>query len=181
MAQFPHISLILGGARSGKSLFAENLADQMASVLKLPKIYLATAQAGDDEMAARIDQHKQRRGPDWTTIEAPVKLTEAIAAQADNHIILIDCITLWLSNLLLSEADIDAETDRLIKASQATNAHLIFVSNEVGDGIVPEHALARRFRDEAGRANQKLAAAADYVALITAGLPLDLKGKSQLT
>ena len=180
MTQFPHISLVLGGARSGKSLFAENLAEHMSSAMSMPKIYLATARAGDDEMADRIDQHKKRRGPDWTTLEAPVELAQAIAAQANNHIILVDCITLWLTNLLLSDADINAETDKLIEASISASPHLIFVSNEVGNGIVPENALARRFRDEAGRTNQKLAAAADYVALVTAGLPLDIKGRRPL-
>jgi len=180
MAQFPHISLVLGGARSGKSLFAENLAELMSSAMSMPKIYMATAQAGDDEMAARIDQHRKRRGPDWSTLEAPLKLSEEIAAQAEGSIILVDCIALWLTNLLLSGADIESETDRLVEASMASKAHLIFVSNEVGDGIVPENALARRFRDEAGHTNQKLAAAADYVALVTAGLPLDIKGRRPL-
>lgn len=164
--------LVLGGARSGKSRHAEARVTAMPG----PHIYIATAQAFDDEMVERIAHHRADRGPAWQTIEAPMSLPEAIAAQSGTGAaVLVDCLTLWASNLLLAEAAIEAETAKLIAAIRAHDGPLVLVSNEVGLGIVPDNALARRFRDVAGRLNQQVAAAVDEVAFIAAGLPLRLK------
>jgi adenosylcobinamide kinase / adenosylcobinamide-phosphate guanylyltransferase len=162
--------LVLGGARSGKSRYAEGLADAIAG----DRLYIATAQAGDEEMAARIAAHRQRRGGNWTTLEAPIDLAEALEA-ADAPFVLIDCITLWISNLLLADIAIAPRVAALAGALEARQGTVAVVSNEVGLGIVPDNALARRFRDEAGLANQRLAQACDEVVLLTAGLPLKLK------
>jgi len=168
-------TLVLGGARSGKSRIAE------ARILALPQtgapLYIATAQAFDDEMTARIAAHRaQRAGAGWRTIEAPLALAEALEQAPPQTPVLIDCLTLWLSNHLLARSDLPAEGARLARAIAAHPAPLIAVANEVGLGIVPDNALARRFRDEAGRLNQHLAAQAGRVILVTAGLPLALKG-----
>jgi adenosylcobinamide kinase/adenosylcobinamide-phosphate guanylyltransferase len=165
------LTLVIGGARSGKSRFAESLI----TALPAPWIYLATAQALDAEMAARIGAHQARRGAGWTTIEAPRDLAGAIAAQGAMPI-LVDCLTLWLSNLLLAHADCDAEIGRLEQVLGEAAAQVVVVSNEVGLGIVPDNALARRFRDLQGLLNQRIAARADRVVLMVAGLPLTLKG-----
>ena len=162
--------LVLGGARSGKSRFAESLAAGFAG----EKVYIATAQPGDEEMAARIAAHRQRRGERWTTLEAPIALTEALTG-ATAPFVLVDCITLWISNLLLADIDIAPRVEALAKALRARQGTVAVVSNEVGLGIVPDNALARRFRDEAGLTNQRLAQACDEVVLVTAGLPLKLK------
>jgi adenosylcobinamide kinase / adenosylcobinamide-phosphate guanylyltransferase len=162
--------LVLGGARSGKSRYAEGLADSFAG----DRLYIATAQAGDEEMAARIAAHRQRRGPGWTTLEAPLALAEALAG-ADAPFVLIDCITLWISNLLLADIDIAPRVEALAEALRARQGTVAVVSNEVGLGIVPDNALARRFRDAAGLANQRLAQACDEVVFLAAGLPLRLK------
>lgn len=165
--------LVLGGARSGKSRFAE--ARCMAHPGKLA--YIATAQAFDDEMADRIALHQSRRDDRWTSWEAPLDLPAAIgAAAAKADAILVDCLTLWLSNLMLAEADIVAATQALGEAVAQCPVPIALVANEVGLGIVPDNALARRFRDEAGLLNQKMAALCDEVVLVTAGLPLVLKG-----
>lgn len=165
-------TLILGGARSGKSRHAESLADGHAG----PRVYIATAQPHDGEMTARIAAHVARRGPAWRTVEEPLKLSAVIAAaDKDNSFILVDCITLWLTNVLLGEHDVTAHTDRLLEVVGGCAGPLVLVSNEVGLGIVPDNALARRFRDEAGVLNQKLAQTAERVVLVTAGLPLQLK------
>lgn len=165
-------TLILGGARSGKSTYAEGLAEAHDG----PLVYIATAQAYDGEMTARIAAHVARRGPAWQTLEEPIELAGAIAeAATPGSFVLVDCLTLWLNNLLLGEHDIAAHTDRLLASLAASEATLALVSNEVGLGIVPENALARRFRDEAGILNQNVAEAADRVVLVTAGLPLQLK------
>lgn len=165
-------TLILGGARSGKSTYAEGLAQNHEG----PLVYVATAQAYDGEMTERIAAHVSRRGPAWRTVEEPLQLAEAIvAADDDNSFILVDCITLWLTNVLLSEHDIAHHTARLLEVVSACKGPLALVSNEVGLGIVPGDALARQFRDEAGVLNQKLAQVADRVVLVTAGLPLQLK------
>ncbi len=165
-------TLILGGARSGKSTYAEGLAQRHEGAL----VYIATAQAYDGEMTDRIAAHVARRGPAWHTVEEPLELAGAIAAaDKDNSFILVDCITLWLSNLLLGEHDIPDHSARLLEAVRACESTLVLVSNEVGLGIVPENALARRFRDEAGVINQKLAQVAQRVVLVTAGLPQQLK------
>lgn len=162
--------LVLGGARSGKSRHAEGLADGIAG----DRLYIATAQPGDAEMAARIAAHRQRRGSRWTTLEAPIALAEALE-RADAPFVLIDCITLWISNLLLADLDIAPRVEALAEVLRARQGVVAVVSNEVGLGIVPDNALARRFRDEAGLANQHLARACDEVVFLAAGLPLRLK------
>jgi adenosyl cobinamide kinase/adenosyl cobinamide phosphate guanylyltransferase len=163
-------TLVLGGARSGKSRYAESVI----AALPPPWIYVATAQAGDVEMAERIGVHRARRGPQWQTIEAPRDLVGTLRG-ANAAPILIDCLTLWLSNLLLAEADVDAEIDRLERVLLELGA-VVLVANEVGSGIVPDNALARRFRDMQGILNQRIAACADRVVLVVAGLPLVVKG-----
>jgi adenosylcobinamide kinase/adenosylcobinamide-phosphate guanylyltransferase len=166
-----HLTLIIGGARSGKSRYAEGLI----ATLPPPWTYVATAQALDAEMAERIGVHRARRGPNWRTVEAPRDLAGALKASVATPV-LIDCLTLWLSNLMLANADIEAETTRLEQTLAAFEAPVILVANEVGSGIVPEHALGRRFRDLQGVLNQRIAARADHVVLVVAGLPLVLKG-----
>ena len=168
----PRQAMILGGARSGKSTFAECLVDYYHK----SKVYIATSQALDVEMQDRIDTHTARRGADWHTIEAPMDVATPLAAATDDQVILLDCATLWLSNQMLAGADLALETDRLIDALCHCAADIVVVSNEVGQGIVPDNQLARRFRDEQGRLNQRLAAAADLSVLVVAGLPLVLKG-----
>jgi adenosylcobinamide kinase/adenosylcobinamide-phosphate guanylyltransferase len=168
----PPVTLVLGGARSGKSRFAESL---MARVPR-NRVYLATAEIFDDEMAERVRLHKEQRGPDWRTIESPLDLADTLIRETDRgDAVLVDCLTLWLSNLMGAERDIAAETNQLIAALPQLGGPVIFVANEVGLGIVPENALARRFRDHAGRLNQAIAAAADQAFFIAAGLPLRLK------
>lgn len=166
-------TLVLGGARSGKSVFAERLVAQSG----LDAVYIATGQAYDDEMNERIATHKERRGSIWTTVEEPLDLTGALAAHAgEERAVLVDCLTLWLTNLMMAERDITAETARLVAAIPELPGMVLFVSNEVGLGIVPENRMAREFRDHAGRLNQAIAAAADEVYFIAAGLPLKMKG-----
>lgn len=172
-ATLPPLTLVVGGARSGKSRFAEGLIDAS----QRPRRYIATAEAWDDEMRARIALHQADRGADWTTIEAPLDLPTALASARKDEAVLIDCATLWLTNHLLAEHDLAAEADRLITALATCPAPVVIVSNEVGWGIVPENALARRFRDEQGRLNQRLAAAAGLVVTVIAGLPMALKGR----
>jgi len=166
----PRLTLVLGGARSGKSRHAESIVMKVTP----PWIYVATAASGDDEMAARIAAHRARRSTDWRTVEAPRDLAGALAGICDGAV-LVDCLTLWLSNLMLADADIDAETARLETALASIGAPVVLVSNEVGSGIVPDNALARRFRDAQGRLNQRMAARADRVVLMVAGLPLVVK------
>ena len=166
----PHLTLILGGARSGKSLQGERLV----AAAPPPWTYIATAQAFDAEMRERIALHRARRDAGWRTIEAPLDLIPALEA-AGNAPVLVDCLTLWLSNLLLAEADPGAGTDSLLAALEARRAPTVLVSNEVGLGIVPENALARRFRDAAGMLHQRIAARAHRVLLMVAGLPLVVK------
>lgn len=139
-------------------------------------MYVATAQAFDDEMAERIDRHRRDRGPQWLTLEAPIDLPGAIAMEARaGRILLVDCLTLWLSNVMLGERDVDQASAALIGALADAAAPIVMVSNEVGMSIVPDNALARRFRDEQGRLNQRVAAQAHEVVFIAAGLPLTLK------
>ena len=166
------LTLVLGGARSGKSRYAETLV----TALPPPWIYAATGQGLDAEMAARIEAHRERRGAGWTTIEAPLDLAAALAAHG-NAPVLVDCLTLWLSNLMMAEAPIEPEIDRLARALAEAAAPVVLVANEVGSGIVPDNALARRFRDQQGGLNQRIAAQADQVVLVVAGLPLYLKGR----
>ena len=175
MADAPNLMLILGGARSGKSRYAEGLIAALPPVWNPPWIYVATAEPGDEEMRARIAAHRARRGPSWQTVEAPQELAEAVIL-AQPAPVLVDCLTLWLSNLMLIDADIEAETVRLERALEAATAPVVLVSNEVGSGIVPEHPLGRSFRDLQGALNQRIAARADRVVLMVAGLPLAVKG-----
>ena len=164
-------ALILGGARSGKSARAEMLTLALAG--DGPAVYLATSEAGDAEMAGRIAEHRARRGPRWITREAPLDLVGVLAGEVRPA--LVDCLTLWLSNLMAAGCDIAGEGDRLAAVIAARPAPIVLVSNEVGMGIVPDNALARAFRDHAGRLHQKVAAVADRVELVVAGLPLVLK------
>ncbi len=164
------ITLILGGARSGKSKLAESLAHD-------PKIYIATAQAFDREMKKRIAEHQSRRGNDWKTVEAPIKLAEAIKKHdTASTFILVDCLTLWLSNLILARKDWEMELESLVSTLGKLKGQAAIVSNEVGMGIVPDNALARRFRDAQGITNQSIAEVADVVVLVTAGIAQQLKG-----
>ncbi len=164
--------LVLGGARSGKSSYAQARAEALDGEL----VFVATAQAFDDEMDERIARHRADRGPRWSTIEAPIALGAAIRAHSrPGRALLVDCLTLWTSNLLLGGQDIAAATADLLAAIAAAPGALILVTNEVGLGIVPDNPLARRFRDEAGRINRRVAASASEVVFIAAGLPLKLK------
>jgi adenosylcobinamide kinase/adenosylcobinamide-phosphate guanylyltransferase len=167
------LTLVVGGARSGKSAFAERLIIGSGR----PRRYIATAEAWDDEMRTRIAQHQRDRAGDWITVEAPLDLPAALTSVQRGEAVLIDCATLWLTNQLLADNDLPAETERLVSCLAACPAPIIIVSNEVGWGIVPENALARRFRDEQGRLNQRLAAEAALVVTVIAGLPMVLKGQ----
>jgi adenosylcobinamide kinase / adenosylcobinamide-phosphate guanylyltransferase len=167
----PPLTLVLGGARSGKSRYAESLV----TALPPPWIYCATAEAGDAEMAARIAVHQARRGEGWQTVEAPHDLATALAPAGNDTPVLVDCLTLWLSNRMLAEADMETETAQLETALAGRRGPAVLVSNEVGFGIVPENALARRFRDMQGWLNQRMAARAGRVVLMVAGLPLIVK------
>ncbi|BCS55221.1 bifunctional adenosylcobinamide kinase/adenosylcobinamide-phosphate guanylyltransferase [Geobacter sp. SVR] len=177
MARIIYIS---GGTRSGKSTFAEKLALEFGA----PLCYLATAQSLDSEMDERIGKHQQRRGPEWQTVEEPLHLSRALTCcDGAYHGILVDCLTLWLSNLLLLDENPGWETEerileevrRLADTLRDMTTPVIIVSNEVGMGIVPEHRLGRLFRDLAGQANQMVAAAADEAWLVASGIPLRLK------
>ncbi len=143
--------------------------------LPSPWLYVATAEARDREMAERVAVHQRRRGPNWTTIETPRDVAGVLAANV-NTPALVDCLTLWLSNVLLAHADVDAEIEHLDDALARAAAPIVLVANEVGSGIVPDNALGRRFRDLQGLLNQRIAARADRVVLVVAGLPLTLKG-----
>lgn len=168
-----NITLVLGGARSGKSTYAEKLA----AVSGKPKLYLATAEAFDSEMHERISQHQMRRGNGWKSIEVPVALEPVLLApEYANHVILVDCLTLWLSNLLCKELDVEANMAQLLETLGQTQAEVILVSNEVGQGIVPDNALARSFRDYSGILHQKVAVLADCVVWMVAGIPTTIKG-----
>ena len=169
----PPLTLVIGGARSGKSAFAEGLMIGSGR----PRRYIATAEAWDDEMRDRIARHRADRGTGWITVEAPLDLAAALAAVRAEEAVLVDCATLWLTNHLLADHDIAAETGRLLAALSACPAPVVIVTNETGWGIVPENALARRFRDEQGRLNQRLAGDADLVVAVMAGLPMVLKGR----
>lgn len=168
----PNRVFVLGGAASGKSAWAEALVEKYDK----PMIYIATGQAFDDEMVERIKIHKDRRDQRWTTVEAPLDIGPTLLTAAPDQPILIDCATLWLSNHLLAESDLAQAQAELIRALQACAAPVVIVSNEVGHGVVPDNALARAFRDAQGRLNIALAAQADLAVLVTAGLPLALKG-----
>lgn len=166
-------ALVLGGARSGKSAFSERLAQSTG----LERHYIATGRAYDDEMRERITRHQEDRGPSWVTHEEPVELIQTLqTVDRPGRVVLVDCLTLWVTNLMMQGEDIPARSAQLAAQLLSLEAKIIFVSNEVGLGIVPENRMAREFRDHAGRLHQKMAAAADEVFFVAAGLPLRMKG-----
>ena len=165
------LAFVVGGARSGKSSHAEALI----AAHPAPWTYIATAQAFDEEMVERIALHRARRSSDWRTVDAPLDLARTLESMPEGAPVLVDCLTLWLSNIMLADHDVAGEARRLASVLAAPRGPWVAVANEVGLGIVPENALARRFRDEAGRLNQMVAAAADNVIFMVAGLPLAVK------
>lgn len=169
MSELPRLTLVLGGARSGKSRYAETLVMHAPP----PWTYVATAEALDEEMRERIAHHRDRRDERWQTRDVPLELAGEVARIEGPA--LIDCLTLWLSNVMLAGRDVEAESERLISALSAVSGPIVAVSNEVGLGLVPETPLGRAFRDAQGRLNQRVAAAADHVVFMAAGLPLNLK------
>ena len=177
MSARANVTLVLGGARSGKSRYAEALFARHPDA----RLYVATGQAGDAEMAERIRRHRAQRGESWRTIEAPLDLVSALEAQGrPGAAILVDCLTLWLSNLMGAGRDVERARDGLVAWLRNSPCPIVLVSNEVGFGIVPDNEIARRFRDHAGRLNQEVASVADAVVLVAAGLPLALKGDAAL-
>ena len=172
----PYGALILGGARSGKSRFGEALVRNA----KGRAVYVATAEKRDDEMQQRILQHQQDRGHDWHLIEEPINLARVLSHHVGtNDVVLVDCLTIWLCNLMEQKRDIEGEFDELLDALRLSPARIVLISNEVGWGIVPDNAMARAFRDHAGRLHQRLAAQIDTVIAVIAGLPLTLKAPPQ--
>lgn len=170
MSSLAPSTLVLGGARSGKSVYAEGLLAQG------PALYLATGQAFDDEMAERIHLHRDRRGPQWDTVEEPLELAAALDRALDPaRPVLVDCLTLWISNLMHAERDVDSETGALCEVLARPRGPVVLVSNEVGLGLVPDNRLARQFRDHQGRVNQRVAQTCRRVVFVAAGLPLFLK------
>ena len=168
----PKLSLLIGAAASGKSAFAEQLVVNSG----LNKIYLATAQAHDGEMVAKIARHQKMRGQGWLTVESPLELSAPLAQTTPNDIVLLDCATLWLSNHLLAENNLRQARTELLAARISCKSSVVVVTNETGAGIVPDNALARKFRQAQGELNQALAAQADLVVNVIAGLPMVLKG-----
>ncbi|MCJ9672313.1 MULTISPECIES: bifunctional adenosylcobinamide kinase/adenosylcobinamide-phosphate guanylyltransferase [unclassified Neorhizobium] len=172
MTRNGHVTLVLGGARSGKSGFSERLAQESG----LERHYVATGRAYDNEMRERIARHRVDRGDGWTTHEVPLDLVERLTdIDAPGRVILVDCLTLWLTNLMMDERDIDTAAAAFVRQFESLSAKLIVVSNEVGLGIVPDNRMAREFRDHAGRLHQRIAASADEVFFVAAGLPLRMK------
>ncbi len=169
------LTLVLGGARSGKSAYAQAAAEALAAAHGAPPVFVATGEAGDGEMADRIARHRADRGDRWRTLEAPLGLAEALEGLAEDEVAVVDCLTLWLSNSMFEEAGHADRLAALVPALAACRARVWLVSNEVGWGVVPDNALARAFRDQAGRLHQDIAAVADEVVLVVAGLPLTLK------
>lgn len=165
------LTFLLGGARSGKSVHAE----QLVTTHPAPWTYIATAEAYDGEMRERIALHRERRGEGWLTLDAPLDLAETLRTVPDGRPVLVDCLTLWLSNHLLAEHDLDTECAALETLLSKPRGPWFVVANEVGLGIVPDNALARRFRDAAGRLSQRIAARADCVILMVAGIPMQVK------
>ncbi len=166
--------LVLGGARSGKSCMAEEIIEKSG----LARFYLATAEAGDAEMRARIAEHRARRGADWQTLETPLDLESALADTArPDRAVLVDCLTLWLSNILLGNADVEERIAVLVANLRELPGLIVLVSNEVGLGLVPDNALGRSVRDAQGQLNQSVAATCQTVIFVAAGLPLALKGE----
>ncbi|WP_170762356.1 bifunctional adenosylcobinamide kinase/adenosylcobinamide-phosphate guanylyltransferase [Ruegeria lacuscaerulensis] len=170
---YPDVTFVLGGAASGKSAFSEQLVVSSGK----NRVYFATSQVFDDEMRQKVQRHITQRGDGWTTVEAPFDLGPALGELTPDHICLIDCATMWLTNHLLAENDLDQAQFALLQALQSCRAPVVIVSNEVGHGIVPDNALSRRFREAQGQLNIALAAQADLAVQVTAGLPLVLKGQ----
>ena len=168
--------LVTGGARSGKSSFAEKRTKQLGSSL----MYIATSEIIDSEMEKRVAEHQARRGSEWQTLHAPLKLTEALFETDGKGPCLVDCLTIWLNNLIFHNEDTVVATKELIKVLEQRSDPVVLVTNEVGSGIVPENALARRFRDEAGRMNQIISQVADEVYLSVSGIPLQIKPNPKL-
>ncbi len=170
--RLPQLTLVIGGARSGKSTLAEGLVTRTG----LNRHYIATAEPWDDEMRNRIARHQAERGTDWQTWTAPRDVAQVLGVVPPGEVVLLDCATLWLANQVLSGADIAQQSHGLVMALRACASPVVVVSNETGWGIVPENALARAFRDHQGRLNQDIAARADLVVAVMAGLPMVLKG-----
>ncbi|MEL6959167.1 MAG: bifunctional adenosylcobinamide kinase/adenosylcobinamide-phosphate guanylyltransferase [Pseudomonadota bacterium] len=175
LSDLPKLTLVIGGACSGKSGYAESLCFQSGR----SRVYIATAQAFDDEMREKILLHQAQRGENWRTIEAPLDVVAALDKASEEDVVLLDCATLWLSNALLAERDLDQMSNRLLQALAACPAPVIVVSNEVGQGVVPDTKLGRVFRTAQGRLNQRLAAQADTVIQVIVGLPQVLKGTAR--
>lgn len=167
----PALTLVIGGAASGKSAFAENILENSG----LPLVYLATARIWDNETKTRVDRHVARRDDRWTTISEPLDLAPVLAARSGDEAVLLDCATMWLTNLMMDERDLEQAPDMLLGALGASPAPVVVVTNEVGQGIVPDNAMARTFREAQGRLNIALAAQADRVIQVVAGLPNILK------
>lgn len=173
----PHATLVLGGARSGKSKYAEDLVEGSDATGGL--VYVATAQAYDDEMRDRISIHQKRRNDRWSTMEAPLDLNMALKSDACcSRAVLVDCLTLWITNLMMAGKNVSREIDELCVTIPSLTARVVFVSNEVGQGIVPDNDMAREFRDYAGIAHQQLATVCNRVVFVTAGLPQILKDEN---
>ena len=171
-APCPGLTLVLGGARSGKSAYAESLARRARG----QRVYIATAEPADDEMMGRIEIHRTRRGSGWRTVEAPVELADAIRRESGAEVcLLVDCLTVWLGNLMHHGRDVNAAGDALIGSLATAPGPVVLVANEVGLGIVPDNAMARAFRDHAGRLNQAVAEAADTVYFVAAGIAMPVK------
>ncbi len=168
----PKRTFVLGGAASGKSVWAERLVESH----DLPMVYIATGRIFDAEVAEKVRIHKNRRDARWTTVDAPLDLGPALATVSNNQVVLIDCATMWLTNQMMEETDLEAAHLAMMAALRGCAAPWVIVSNEVGHGIVPDNALARRFREAQGRLNIALATEAELVVQVTAGLPQALKG-----
>lgn len=173
MTQSRKVILVLGGARSGKSVFAEGLIEKS----DLAKVYVATGQAFDREMSDRIDMHRARRGSDWNSVEDPIDLSGVLkSVAAPDKAVLVDCLTLWVTNLMMEDKDVLSESNLLVDVLPKLPGLVVLVSSEVGLGLVPDNYMARSFRDHAGRLHQMIAAIADEVYFVAAGLPLKMKG-----
>ena len=168
--------LVTGGARSGKSVFAEKRTKQLGSSL----IYIATSEVIDSEMKKRVEEHQARRGSEWQTLHAPINLTEALIETDGKGPCLVDCVTFWLNNLIFHDEDIDSAKKELVKVLNERSDPVVLVTNEIGSGIIPENALARRFLDEAGRLNQTISQIADEVYVSISGIPLQIKPKLKI-
>ncbi len=172
VSALPRVDFVLGGARSGKT----GVALARAEASGLSAVMVATAQAHDAEMETRIAAHRAERGPEWGLVEEPLALADVLAREAgEGRVLVVDCLTLWLSNVLFADRDVEAEIAGLVAALERVAGSVILVSNEVGLGIVPENALARRFRDLQGRLNREVARVADRVTLVVAGLEVAVK------